>query len=240
MPDRKARLRTAIGRIGLTDITLITVALIMGVLFVRRELNGRVQTTRQAEAVEYVEGWERIAEAGIPMGATNAPIRIIEFADLECPACRVFASKWKDIDAAYSERVALVFVHFPLAQHRFAPVSARALECADKQGKGREFMDRLYAAQDSIGLKTWQSFAGAAGVASPEKLADRVTGSEVFPRIERGTKWGQEIQVRGTPTILVNGWRVAPSTNLREVIDSLLAGRRPFDAHTTRTLPGAH
>lgn len=50
------------------------------------------------------------------------------------------------------------------------------------------------------------------------------------PRIEAGLALSQRLGVRGTPTVLVNGWRFETPPNARDLIrtlDELLAGRKP-------------
>jgi hypothetical protein len=44
------------------------------------------------------------------------------------------------------------------------------------------------------------------------------------------------MDVRGTPTIIVNGWRVPSVQAIESVIDSIRAGKTPFALYTTRDL----
>lgn len=63
-------------------------------------------------------------------GNPNAPIKIIEYSDLECPFCKRFHGTMKQIVAEYDGQVAWVYRNFPLAQlHPNAPALAEAAEC---------------------------------------------------------------------------------------------------------------
>jgi protein-disulfide isomerase len=157
-------------------------------------------------------------------------VKIAEFADFECPACKHFESTLKSVLASYpANRVSLVFVHFPLRQHRFASIAARAAECAAPGGRFATFHDLLFAKQDSLGLKSWGSFGFEVGIRDSARFSRCVAGTEVVSRIAAGEGIGKRLEIHATPTVMVNGWRFPrpPSeTELKNLIDKLLAEAR--------------
>ncbi len=73
-------------------------------------------------------------------GNPNAPVKIIEYSDLECPFCKEFHATLNAAMTIYGDQVALVYRHFPLAQlHSKAPAEAQAAECAYKLGGNTAF-----------------------------------------------------------------------------------------------------
>lgn len=75
-------------------------------------------------------------------GNVNAPIKIIEYSDLECPFCKEFHATLNNVLSIYGDQVALIYRHFPLAQlHSKAPHEAQAAECAYKLGGNSAFFD---------------------------------------------------------------------------------------------------
>lgn len=84
-------------------------------------------------------------------GNPDAPIKIVEYSDFECPFCKRFHDTMNEIVADDSNSdVAWVYRHFPLDQ--LHPVKARAVavasECANEQGGNDafwKFTDRYYA-----------------------------------------------------------------------------------------------
>lgn len=63
-------------------------------------------------------------------GNPNAPIKIIEYTDLECPFCKRFHGTMKQIVSEFDGQVAWVIRNFPLEQlHPNAPALAEAAEC---------------------------------------------------------------------------------------------------------------
>ena len=80
------------------------------------------------------------------MGNPNAPVKIIEFSDLECPFCKVFHQTMKQVMAEYGNngKVAWVYRHWPLEQlHPKAKTSALAAECAGELGGNEKFWEYL-------------------------------------------------------------------------------------------------
>ncbi|MBI5913627.1 thioredoxin domain-containing protein [Candidatus Azambacteria bacterium] len=73
-------------------------------------------------------------------GDINAPVKVVEFSDLECPFCKRFHVTMQQTVAAYSGQVAWVYRHFPIDQlHSKARKEAEATECAGELGGNDKF-----------------------------------------------------------------------------------------------------
>lgn len=225
----------------LLSILLTAAALVIAFSIARREFFGGrssqdlVNSGRQSAAFE--PEWESSLEIGVPGGVPSAPVQIVQFADLECPACREFEVRTLSVARdQYGDRLGAAYVHFPLPYHRFARIAAQAAECADTQGRFQPFVTTVYARQDSIGLKPWVSYALDAGIVDTAAFDRCLRADEPSPRIQAGFELGQRLGVRGTPTVIINGWRFnsPPSlTDLTRTIGELLDGRRPSLAADT-------
>ena len=82
-------------------------------------------------------------------GNPDAPVKIIEYSDFECPFCKRFHETMKQAMAEYGDEVAWVYRPFPL--HQLHPVKARreavAAECANELGGDDAFwryVDRFF------------------------------------------------------------------------------------------------
>lgn len=76
------------------------------------------------------------------LGDPNAPVKIVEYSDLECPFCKRFHDTLQQVMNEYGKdgKVAWVYRHFPLAQlHSKAPKEAEATECAGELGGNTAF-----------------------------------------------------------------------------------------------------
>ena len=82
-------------------------------------------------------------------GSPDAPVKIVEFGDTECPMCKRFHPTLQRIVQEYPGKVAWVFRHFPIDDiHPKARKEAEATECANELGGNEKFwayLDRLYA-----------------------------------------------------------------------------------------------
>jgi len=74
------------------------------------------------------------------IGDINAPVKIVEYLDLECPFCKQFDGTMQQIMAAYPGKVAWVLRNFPLQQlHPNAPKLALAAECVASLGGNDDY-----------------------------------------------------------------------------------------------------
>lgn len=83
-------------------------------------------------------------------GSADAPVKIVEYSDTECPFCKRFQDTMNEVIDTYGKdgKVAWVYRHFPIdSLHSKARKEAVALECANEQGGNDKFWsyaDRLY------------------------------------------------------------------------------------------------
>jgi len=115
-----------------------------------RQRQADAQRRREAAgSVRPVNGEDHI------LGSPDAPVKLIEFSDFECPFCKRFHQVMKRIMDEYGEdgRVAWVYRHFPLDSiHSKARKEAQATECANELGGNNAFWaysDALFEATPS-------------------------------------------------------------------------------------------
>ncbi|WP_425954842.1 DsbA family protein [Xylanimonas sp. McL0601] len=162
------------------------------------------------------------------LGAADAPVTIVEYADLECPYCRAAAPVLRQVVEASGGRVRLEFRHFPLFEvHPHALTAALAVEEAAEQGRFWELVGELFAHQDRLTDADLVAHARRAGLADPEAVAGPVAQRHA-DRVRRDYADGLAAGVDGTPTIFVDGarFRGRPTPErLREAIDRAAAAR---------------
>jgi protein-disulfide isomerase len=107
------------------------------------------------------------------LGDFNAPVKLVEFSDLECSFCKKFHETVSQIMNEYgpSGQVAWVYRHFPLTQiHPKAIDSAIASECANELGGNIGFWKfineyfRVTPSNNQIDLNLLPDIAESAGI----------------------------------------------------------------------------
>lgn len=152
--------------------------------------------------------WRNALGAGIFVsGSREAPVTIVELTDLECPACRGFATILDDVVVQRAGAVRLLYVPHPLTYHRFAMAAAKGAECAADLGGLAGWISAVYRGQDSLGLRSWGSYAAEAGIADTGRISDCARSAEPSSRVEEGLAIGTSLGSVGTPTVLVNQLR---------------------------------
>jgi len=114
--------------------------------------------------------------------------------------------------------------------HRFAEPSARVSECAGDQGRFEAMYDLLFEQQDKFGLKPWSEFATEAGVVDSAAFEACIKRTELIPRVTEGKALGNQLDVQGTPTVVINGWKLGRPPTLDELdhmVKAILAGKSP-------------
>lgn len=148
---------------------------------------------------------------GQSQGVDDAKVVVSEFADFQCPACKSFEPSLKEILAENEGKVRLVFKHFPLypTPHKNAMVAAHASEAAGKQGKFWEMHDILYEKQDDWAelddpKPKYEEYAREIGL-NVEDFKRDLDGEAGKDSINRDKDFGGELELRGTPSIFLNG-----------------------------------
>jgi protein-disulfide isomerase len=148
--------------------------------------------------------WGEYLGAGHRIGGPAPVLTLLEFGDYECPWCRRLQPALDEFLAANPVEVALVYRHWPLAQHQYAYDAARAAECAGEQGRFWEFHRRLYSDARWIN-NAFAKFAVEVGVSDRAAFEECVSSEEKVPAIEADIDLATRIDGGGTPTIIANG-----------------------------------
>jgi protein-disulfide isomerase len=223
-----------------TIATVIMVVSAVGMVGLATRAELRVQRAvasqlRVANPVEYKD-WRTFEASGVRVGPSDARATVVEFVDYECPFCRVFHGELSSVMADFEKKqpgqVATVFVHFPIPSHRFAKSAAQAVECGGEQGRFGATQSIVFAKQDSFGLKPWSEYASEAGLKDAKRFAACMKDSSTARRVLAGMALAERLKLRGTPTVLLNGWAysgVPSREQLHAAIERVLSGRAVFD-----------
>ena len=157
-------------------------------------------------------------------GNANATVKIVEFADFQCPACGVAHPIVKSIIEKNQDKVYFVYRHYPLSSHRNAKLAAQASEAAGVQEKFWQMYDMIFENQ-----KEWSDSSNAKEIFETyaQKLGLDVTKfKEDFDKtksvIEQDYADGNQVGVDSTPTFFINGQKnagVIQQSQFQDIID---------------------
>lgn len=157
------------------------------------------------------------ATSGHVLGPPDGAVRIVEFADYQCPYCRKEAEVLDDLLRAHAGEVSVVYRHYPLSIHDSARAAAQAAECASLFGAFQRMHRALFSYADSIGHRPWRWFAGIAGIQDLNGFDHCVNDDAVMPQIGRDRAAGERLGVTATPTLLVGSTEIIGAASFAEM-----------------------
>jgi protein-disulfide isomerase len=158
---------------------------------------------------------ERLLEKGITgpaRGPKDAPVTIVEFGDLQCPACKAAQPTIEALVAA-EPNARFVFQNFPLEMHNWAAKGAAYADCVGRASNDAfwKFVAKTYETQADITAETADekltAIADGAGVKGAE-IAACAAKPETKTRVDASIALGRSVDVTGTPTLYINGRKV--------------------------------
>lgn len=148
-----------------------------------------------------------VTDGSPEMGPADAPITIVEWADFECPFCKLMSPVLEELVKRFDGQVRLVFKFYPLAAHVHGEPAARAAIAALNQGKFWEMHHLLFENQGRLEQAELERYAQRLKLDMVKFRADLVS-PDTKARIEKDKKQADEVGLEGTPLIFINGREV--------------------------------
>lgn len=159
------------------------------------------------------------------LGPKDAPVTIVEFVDFQCPYCARFHPLVLEAQKAYPDKVKAVIKNYPLPFHKEAYPAAKAALAAGEQGKYWEMANAILSDNSNLNDKAYRGLAKKIGLDSAKFQKDIKEKDGLWQgHIQKDIALGNKIEVRGTPTIYING-RKSQSRNMegfKEEIEAVL------------------
>jgi protein-disulfide isomerase len=163
-------------------------------------------------------------------GPESAKVTIVEFSDLQCPACRAVQPLINSVVEQYPDDVRLIYRHFPLLDiHPNAMLAAQASEVAADEGKFWEMHDLLFQRQDEwANIRDNQALIDQFGEYAQQIqidkqiLVEKIQTDDIKNRVMNDMALGSQLRVNATPTIYVNGQQLSAPQQLQAVVEQTL------------------
>ena len=151
------------------------------------------------------------APVEISYGAADAPVVVVEYADLQCPYCRQFAlGPEKQLRQDYADKglVRFVFRNFPFIGKE-STWAAEAAWCANDQGRFWDYHDKLYQEQGGenqgvFAQDNLKRFAAELGLDTAQFNAC-VDSGKYASVVRAEFDEARRRRINSTPTLLVDG-----------------------------------
>lgn len=150
---------------------------------------------------------------GPARGTADAPATIVEFGDLQCPHCKAVQPIIEKL-LADEPTARLVFQNFPLPGHDWAAKAAAYADCVGRANNDAfwKFIASTYETQSNITAanadEKLTDIADKSGVKGTD-IAACAAKPETTARVEESVALGRSVDVNATPTLFLNGRRIA-------------------------------
>jgi protein-disulfide isomerase len=238
---------------GALTVGLVAVGIVLLGLFVLRPGSGTTTGELNPPVITIPAGLENDRTLGSP----SAPVTIDVWADFQCPFCDQFATNVEPrivTELVATGQAKLVAHDFAFIGQRSTPDestdAAVAARCAGRNGKYWEYAGYLWANQGSENSGAFNKarldeIASAVGLdvsTFDQCLSDQSVRSSVATETSQGASLG----VNATPTIFVNGQKLATiptyeqlATMVRQVAGSATPGALPSGSAPPAASPSA-
>ncbi|MDX1413024.1 MAG: thioredoxin domain-containing protein [Candidatus Promineifilaceae bacterium] len=146
------------------------------------------------------------SENCVTLGATDAPVTLVEVSDFGCPHCRAFhQEKGEILKEQYVDSDQVKWIFMPYALRPETVPAANAAFCANEHGKYYEFTEALFAQSPETNL-TRTGFLIAAGEVGIDEnpFTECLEDNRYNNVISDNQRAARAARVTGTPTFFVN------------------------------------
>jgi protein-disulfide isomerase len=165
---------------------------------------------------------------GPSRGPRTAAVTVVEFGDLQCPACKAAQPGIEALIAA-EPNARFVFQNFPLEMHNWAAKGAAYAECVGQASDEAfwKFIAKTYETQSDITAENADEKLTALADASGVKGGE-IAGCAITPvtkaHVDASIALGKAVNVTGTPTLFINGRSIGnisqvPAESLKGLVD---------------------
>jgi len=156
---------------------------------------------------------------GPSRGPKDAPVTIVEFGDLQCPACKAAQPAIEGLIAA-EPNARFVFQNFPLEMHNWAAKGAAYADCVGQASNDAfwKFIAKTYENQADITAdnadEKLTALADGTGVKGAD-IAVCASTPVTQAHVDASIALGKSVNVTGTPTLFINGRTIGNVANVR-------------------------
>lgn len=191
---------------------------------------GVIVVSKLPKGVATITSSEKPNANGLNMGNPNASVKVIEFADFQCPYCQLY---WQDVEPTiikdYIATNKIYYTYSPMAFIGQESIDAEeAAYCANDQNAFWQYRDYLLNnhTAENAGDFTQDKLIEFARKLNLDvnTFKSCLTSGKYVKQVNDNNTYAQQQGVNSTPTIMVNG-KAYSSSDALSAIQSALAGK---------------
>ncbi len=179
---------------------------VLAAIFGLTKMSSGTTTATSVDMQQLLEGARFVRENG------DTKVTVVSFSDIQCPSCKAAKEALKDLETMPGVRTVMRQFPLPPNVHKYALISAKAVEAGRVMGKGWEMMDLMFDKQSEWSdiknpEKKFVEYAKSLGL-EEKKFEETMNSKEVAEMVQIDASLAARLQLSGTPTIFVNGEQV--------------------------------
>jgi protein-disulfide isomerase len=169
-------------------------------------------------------------ENGLNLGDPNAPVKVVEFADFQCPYCQLY---WQQIEPTiiqkYIATKEIYYTYSPMAFLGQESIdAAEAAYCANDQGKFWEYRDYIFTNHTGENVNDYTqdkliAFAKKLNL-DTDVFKSCLTTGKYAQAVTDANTYASSQGVNSTPSIMVNG-KIHNASDVLQAIADAVAGK---------------
>ena len=220
---------------GLALLGCAVLAVVLTVLLLIPNWRQTAMQTPVSDVVVSVATASASSEPNNTLGDPNAPVKVVEYADFQCPYCRLY---WQETEPQIIE----TYVKTGKVYYEYRSVggflgeesqgAAEAAYCAGEQGKFWEYHDALFShwSGENVGDFTpakLKQYAASVGI-DQVMFEQCLTSHRQADRVQQDLDDAKSDGIKATPSFLINGTLLEgakPFATFQQVIEEALQGK---------------
>lgn len=164
------------------------------------------ESTLKVDEKVLMEGARFVKENG------ETKVTVVNFSDMQCPSCKAADLQTRELFNKSGVKIVTRLFPLPASLHRYALISAKAVETARIMGKGWEMMTMLYDKQEEWSAvdkpeEKFVEYVKSFGL-DGKIFLEKINSKEVADNVQADASLAASLQLSGTPTFFVNGEQV--------------------------------
>ncbi len=152
-------------------------------------------------------------------GSAAGKIIVVEYADFQCPACRMAYDSLKKFKEKHKDEIQFYYKNMPLDFHKMAYPAAQYFEAIRIQGKDKafKFYEFVFENQSQLAEENFLKRAAKIAGADLKRLEADIKSDQVKRSIAWDISEFQNFGFTGTPVVIINGVTMNGAQSLEEL-----------------------